>query len=174
MTTYPFISPCIAADALMSDRCFPVSDDKGVGSMPGCRLSFASDASHYPLTPQPVVAPCAAAEAAGLFKGAVRQRVPLVLYSGGTSLSDDAITDGVLVDVPSGFRGLEVLDGDLRVRVQPGVTLQSVNRVLARCGLRLTLDPASEAACTVGGFIAKSSSRMMSGTADRQSACWPG
>jgi D-lactate dehydrogenase len=70
----------------------------------------------------------------------------------------------VLVDTRRAFREIEVLDGGARVRVQPGVTLRAVNARLARYGRRLGPDPASEAACTLGGVIANNSSGMTCGT----------
>lgn len=140
--------------------------DGGVRSSLSHRLAVAPDASHYVLIPQAVAAPTTAAEVAALMRVCSGRRTPLVFRSGGTSLSGQAITDGVLVDVRSGFRGLEVLDGGLRVRVQPGVTLRSVNTVLARYGRRLGPDPASEVACTVGGAIANNSAGMTCGAAD--------
>ncbi|MBB6654192.1 FAD-binding oxidoreductase, partial [Proteus mirabilis] len=62
------------------------------------------------------------------------------------------------------FRDVEVLDGGARVRVQPGVTIRQVNARLAPHGYKLGPDPASEAACTVGGVVANNSSGMACGT----------
>ncbi|MFN8622647.1 MAG: FAD-binding and (Fe-S)-binding domain-containing protein [Chloroflexota bacterium] len=128
------------------------------------RLAYAHDASHVLLTPQAVVVPHDAAEVAALFATATAEGVPLTFRSGGTSLSGQAVTDGVLVDTRRWFRDVEVLDDGARVRVQPGVTLRAVNARLARHGRRLGPDPASEAACTMGGVIANNSSGMTCGT----------
>ena len=46
--------------------------------------------------------------------------VPLTFRSGGTSLSGQAVTDGILVDTRRHFRRIEVLDDGARVRVRPG------------------------------------------------------
>ncbi|WP_010525966.1 FAD-binding and (Fe-S)-binding domain-containing protein [Nesterenkonia sp. F] len=127
------------------------------------RHARAHDASHYLLIPQlAAVAEDAEAVAAALAVAA-DHRTPVTFRAGGTSLSGQACGDGVLLDTRRGFRGIEVLDDGARVRVQPGVTLRAVNARLVRHGRALGPDPASEAACTVGGIIANNSSGMAAG-----------
>src|SRR5690606_31421308 len=58
---------------------------------------------------------------------------------------------------------IEVLDDGARVRVGPGATVRAVNARLAPYGRRLGPDPASEAACTIGGVVANNSSGMLCG-----------
>lgn len=126
----------------------------------------AHDASHFLLIPQAVVVPANASEVGGLLRASAAQGVPLTLRSGGTSLSGQAVTDGVLVDVRRNFRDVEVLDGGARVRVQPGVTVRALNARLAPYGRKFGPDPASESACTIGGVVANNSSGMNCGTVD--------
>ena len=126
----------------------------------------AHDASHFLLIPQAVVTAGNAAEVGGLLRASAAQGVPLTFRSGGTSLSGQAVTDGVLVDVRRNFRDIEVLDDGARVRVQPGVTVRALNARLARYGRKFGPDPASEAACTIGGVVANNSSGMNCGTVD--------
>ncbi len=57
-----------------------------------------------------------------------------------------------------------MLDGGARVRVRPGTTVARVNAALARHGRVLGPDPASAAACTVGGVVANNASGMTAGT----------
>lgn len=126
----------------------------------------AHDASHFLLIPQAVVTAGSAAEVGKLLRASAAQGVPLTFRSGGTSLSGQAVTDGVLVDVRRNFRDIEVLDDGARVRVQPGVTVRALNARLARYGQKFGPDPASEAACTIGGVVANNSSGMNCGTVD--------
>jgi D-lactate dehydrogenase len=125
---------------------------------------MAHDASHYLLIPGAVVTPDSAEQVAALFAASGRQGVPLTFRSGGTSLSGQAVTSGVLVDTRRNFSRVEVLDSGARVRVQPGVTVGQVNVQLARYGRKLGPDPASAAACTIGGVVANNSSGMSCGT----------
>ena len=130
------------------------------------RHAAAHDASHFLLTPQVVVTARNAAEVGRLFAVSARHGVPLTLRSGGTSLSGQAVTDGILVDVRKGFRTTQVLDDGARVRTQPGVTVRRLNAELARYGRKIGPDPASESACTIGGVVANNSSGMACGTVE--------
>ena len=98
--------------------------------------------------------------------GAREAGVPLTLRGGGTSLAGQAGGAGVLVDVRTDWRHAEVLDDGRRIRLQPGLTIRQANARLARYRRRLGPDPASEAACTVGGMVANNSSGMTCGTTD--------
>jgi len=136
----------------------------GVSGRLSDRLAMAHDASHYLLTPEAVVTPRTTDEVVALLCVTAQQGRSLTFRSGGTSLSGQAGGAGVLVDVRRHFRGIEVLDDGLRVRVQPGAVVRAVNTRLARFGRKLGPDPASESACTIGGVIANNSSGMACGT----------
>ncbi|MGC4847421.1 FAD-binding and (Fe-S)-binding domain-containing protein [Micromonospora sp. DT15] len=130
------------------------------------RLAAAHDASPYLFEPQAVVRASSAAEVGALMAGAREAGVPLTLRGGGTSLAGQAGGAGVLVDVRTDWRHAEVLDDGRRIRLQPGLTIRQANARLARYRRRLGPDPASEAACTVGGMVANNSSGMTCGTTD--------
>jgi D-lactate dehydrogenase len=127
------------------------------------RTAMASDASHYLLTPQVVVRPERASQIGELFRVSKEANLGLTFRSGGTSLSGQAVTAGLLVDTRRNFKEIEVLDNGSRVRVQPGATVKQVNIALARFGRKLGPDPASEIACTIGGVVANNSSGMACG-----------
>ncbi|MCR2813850.1 FAD-binding and (Fe-S)-binding domain-containing protein [Microbacterium sp. zg.Y1084] len=127
------------------------------------RVAYASDASHFLLTPNAVVVAEDAAEVARVLRAANASGSRVTFRSGGTSLSGQASGDDLLVDTRQGFRRIEVLDGGARVRAQPGATVRQVNMRLLRTGHRLGPDPASEAACTIGGVVADNSSGMACG-----------
>lgn len=143
-----------------------VADPAQVKTRPIDLHANAHDASHFLLIPQAVVTAGNADEVGRLLRASAAQGVPLTFRSGGTSLSGQAVSDGVLVDVRRNFRDVEVLDGGARVRVQPGVTVRGLNARLAPYGRKFGPDPASESACTVGGVVANNSSGMNCGTVD--------
>ncbi|MFD2420291.1 FAD-binding and (Fe-S)-binding domain-containing protein [Amycolatopsis pigmentata] len=128
------------------------------------RMSHAHDASHFHLVPAAVAKPRDSATIGRLFAAAKTAGIPLTFRSGGTSLSGQAATTGILVDTRSHFRTIEVLDDGLRVRVGPGATIRQINARLAGHGRKLGPDPASEIACTIGGAVANNSSGMACGT----------
>ncbi|WP_308816604.1 FAD-binding oxidoreductase [Pseudonocardia alni] len=160
-----------ATDVLTMLRA-ATGDPAAVGGRLTDRLAHAHDASHFALVPRAVVTPRTAAEV-GRVCGAARDAgLPLAFRSGGTSLSGQAGTDGVLLDVRRHFRDIEVLDDGARVRVGPGATVRQVNARLVRFGRKLGPDPASEVACTVGGVVANNSSGMACGTRANSYATW--
>ena len=130
------------------------------------RLAAAHDASHYQLVPKAVVTPRSAQEVAAVLAATGRHGVPVTFRSGGTSLSGQAVSSGVLLDTRQHFRTIEILDGGAQVRTGPGATVRAVNSRLARFKRKLGPDPASEIACTIGGVIANNSSGMSCGITD--------
>nr|WP_233255598.1 FAD-binding and (Fe-S)-binding domain-containing protein [Naasia lichenicola] len=126
-------------------------------------MAAAHDASHYLLTPQAVATPHNAVEVASAVAAAAAHGVSVTFRSGGTSLSGQAGTDGLLIDTRQHFRQIEVIDRGERVRTGPGATVRAVNMRLLRHGRKLGPDPASEIACTVGGVVANNSSGMACG-----------
>jgi D-lactate dehydrogenase len=130
------------------------------------RRALSHDASHFLLVPQAIVAPRDADEVAKLLRATASAGIDLTFRSGGTSLSGQAGTEGVLADVRKHFTGVEVLDDGRRVRVEPGVTVRQLNAHLAPYGRKFGPDPASEAACTIGGVVANNSSGMACGTVE--------
>ena len=129
------------------------------------RAAYASDASFYRLVPRVVVRPGSLDEIRRLFAFSKQQRIPLTFRAAGTSLSGQAITDGILVDISRYWRTIQPLDGGVRVRVQPGAIGGHVNRALAPLSARIGPDPASIDACMIGGILANNSSGMCCGVA---------
>ncbi len=129
------------------------------------RIAYASDASVYRQVPLAVAQPATLAEVRHLFRLARQWRLPLVFRAAGTSLSGQAVTDGILVDVSRYWRRVEVLEGGARVRVEPGVRGGYVNRLLAPYHRKIGPDPASIDACMMGGILANNSSGMCCGVA---------
>ena len=129
------------------------------------RIAFASDASCYRLVPRAVVLTRSVEEVAALFRLARETRVPLTLRAAGTSLSGQAVTDGILAEVARHWRTVTVEEGGKRFRAQPGALGGAVNAVLRPFGARMGPDPASVNACTLGGILANNSSGMCCGVA---------
>jgi D-lactate dehydrogenase len=127
------------------------------------RITRAADASFYRLIPRAVVLPSSVDEVRALFRLSHEARIPMTFRAAGTSLSGQAVSDGLLVDIARHFRGVTVEDGGRRVRVQPGVIGGAVNRILQRYGVRIGPDPASLNTCTVGGILSNNSSGMCCG-----------
>ncbi len=127
-------------------------------------VRYASDASPYRMFPKVVVVAHDVDDVRSVLAYARRERIPVTFRAAGTSLSGQAQGDGILVDVRRHWAGVAVEDGARRLRARPGTILSRANLALAPHGCRLGPDPASAAACTIGGVIANNSSGMCCGT----------
>ncbi|MGE0506767.1 MAG: FAD-binding and (Fe-S)-binding domain-containing protein, partial [Solirubrobacterales bacterium] len=126
-------------------------------------VRYASDASPYRLLPRAVVMAHDATDVVRVLAYGRERGIPVVFRGGGTSLSGQAQTDGILLDVRRHFRGVAVEAGGTLARVRSGTILGHANRVLAPHGRRLGPDPASTEIATVGGVVANNSGGMRCG-----------
>jgi D-lactate dehydrogenase len=127
-------------------------------------LAYGTDASFYRLVPKVVVRVRDVAEVQAVLALARRHRVPLTFRAAGTSLSGQAVTDSVLVQL-DGWKGRRIVDGGAAVVLGPGVIGAEANALLAPLGRKIGPDPASIGACQVGGIAANNASGMCCGTA---------
>ncbi|HET6898646.1 MAG TPA: FAD-binding oxidoreductase, partial [Vicinamibacteria bacterium] len=134
-------------------------------SRPIDRVARSVDASIYRMIPQVVVRPRDLDEIRALFAYARAHRRHLTLRTAGTSLSGQAVTDDILVELAPFWQAYRVLDEGRRLWSQPGVVGGYLNRVLAPHRRRLGPDPASIDACMIGGIVANNSSGMCCGVA---------
>src|ERR1035437_7206390 len=84
--------------------------------------SYASDAGFYYLRPKAIVHPVSEKEIVALFNFSHSYNVPLTFRTAGTSLSGQATTDGILVDLTQYWSNIKPESNGEQVRVQPGVT----------------------------------------------------
>jgi D-lactate dehydrogenase len=134
-------------------------------SRPIDRLGRSADASIYRLVPEAIVRPRSVAEVRDLFAWASRRGRHMTFRAAGTSLSGQAVSDDVLVEIGPFFRASRVLEDGARVWAQPGVIGAHLNRLLAAHRTRIGPDPASIDAAMVGGILANNSSGMCCGVA---------
>ncbi|WP_100615060.1 FAD-binding and (Fe-S)-binding domain-containing protein [Confluentibacter citreus] len=128
-------------------------------------VSYASDAGFYHLVPKAVVQPINEVEIIALFQFSQTYSIPLVFRTGGTSLSGQSITDGILVDLSHSWKQIAVENNGDTVRVQPGMTGAMVNAHLKKYGKKIGPDPASINAAMMGGIVSNNSSGMCCGVA---------
>ena len=81
-------------------------------------------------------------------------------------MSGQAISDSVLVIATHGFKNYEILDGGLKIKLQPGIRGGMANRYLASYGRKIGPDPASIDSAMIGGIAANNASGMCCGTTD--------
>jgi D-lactate dehydrogenase len=130
------------------------------------RIAYASDASYFHLVPEAVVQPASIDEVCALFNFSRRHQIPLVFRAAGTSLSGQAVTDGILVDISKHWTNYQVSDGGDEVLFQPGIVGGFLNNALKSRRRRLGPDPASIDAAMMGGILANNSSGMCCGVTE--------
>src|SRR2546427_4517796 len=122
-------------------------------------IVYEQDGSIMQVLPEVVVLPGSTEQVAGVVRAARRANVPIVPRGSGTGLAGGAVPaeGGVVISLARMNRILEL---DLRDRiavVEPGVINQDVTKAVAAGGFFFAPDPSSQAACSIGGQIAKHS-----------------
>jgi D-lactate dehydrogenase len=128
-------------------------------------LAYGTDASFYRLVPQLVVRPETEGELQLTLAECRSRGLPVTFRAAGTSLSGQAITDSVLIQMGRGWRSHEILDKGHAIRLQPGVIGARANALLAPYQRKIGPDPASINSCMIGGIAANNASGMCCGTA---------
>ena len=127
------------------------------------RLQWAGDASIYHLIPRVVVLARDGLDVQIILRIAQQFKVKVCFRAGGTSLSGQAVTDGILIVVSRYMRNITVSDDASMVTCEPGAVGSWVNAALAPHHKRIGPDPASIQAAEIGGIIANNASGMCCG-----------
>ncbi len=128
-------------------------------------LAYGTDASLYRLIPQLVVRVESEDEMRRILALAHQYSTPVTFRAAGTSLSGQAVTDSVLLQLGDGWRNWRIGDGAATISLQPGIIGGHANRYLAPYQRKIGPDPASINACQIGGIAANNASGMCCGTA---------
>ncbi len=119
---------------------------------------FTEDMAGYKATPAVVVRPGSEAEVVKIVALASAAKLPIVPRGGGSSLTGASVSKGaIIVDMRRMDAILKVDTVNWHVRAQAGITLEDLNKALAKHGFFFPPDPASSSICTVGGAIAEGS-----------------
>ena len=112
----------------------------------------------YRIAPRGAVLPACREDVLEVLALARREAIPVTARGAGSAVAGQTLGSGIILDFSRGMnRVLEVNRAERWVRVEPGVVLDDLNRMLADQGLRFGPDPASGDQCTVGGMIANNS-----------------
>ncbi len=114
---------------------------------------YASDASIYELRPLGVVRPRSVADVVATVRYAADNQFSIHARGAGSGLAGESLGRGLVMDFSRYFRRV-VADEGSRVRVQPGLVHESLNRYLGRTGRLFGPDPAMRSVTTMGSVIA--------------------
>ncbi len=127
--------------------------------------AWSGDASSYRLIPAAVVFINSEGEVRAVMQAARAEGLPITFRAAGTSLSGQAVTDGVLAVLGDGWRKLDIHPGADQITLGPAVIVAQANAALKKFDRKIGPDPASQATCKIGGVVNNNSSGMCCGVA---------
>ncbi len=122
------------------------------------RGRYATDASHYQITPVGVVAPRTIEEAERAIGIARAEGATVLARGGGTSQAGQTVGQSLVVDCSKYLT--RILDLDVkrqRCTVEPGIVLDDLNRQLKPHGLWFPVDISTSSRATIGGMTGNNS-----------------
>ncbi|MFE3541976.1 FAD-binding and (Fe-S)-binding domain-containing protein [Nocardia sp. NPDC059177] len=118
------------------------------------RVEYSADASNYRVRPALVAFPRVDGDIAATVRFARDNGLAVTARGAGTSVAGNAIGPGVVLDFSRHLNAVLAVDPQARTaRVQPGVVLSDLQRLLRPAGLRFGPDPSTQDRCTLGGMI---------------------
>lgn len=142
-----------------------VIDDARLIRDPLRTLAYGTDASFYRLIPQLIVRVDNEDEVRIVLEEARQRDLPVTFRAAGTSLSGQAVTDSILMQLSDKWKGHRVHEHGHSISLQPGIIGARANQLLAPFQRKIGPDPASINACMIGGIAANNASGMCCGTA---------
>ncbi len=122
------------------------------------RLLYATDASAYKQLPLAVVLPKHVEDIRSLVNFAKKHNTSLIPRAAGTSLAGQVVGGGIVVDVSKYMtKILEINEKEKWIRVEPGVVLDEMNKVLAPKGLFFSPETSTSSRCMMGGMVGNNS-----------------
>ena len=126
-------------------------------------MAYSHDASMYRLVPESVVRPQDEDEIKSLLAYCKDTNTPVTFRAGGTSLSGQSITEGILAETVQNWEQHEILNSGKQIRLQPGVIGARANIYLKPFNRKIGPDPASINVARIGGIVSNNSSGMVCG-----------
>ncbi|HPE57967.1 MAG TPA: FAD-linked oxidase C-terminal domain-containing protein [Bacteroidales bacterium] len=122
------------------------------------RIMYATDASAYRELPIAVAYPKHKEDIRELVRFAKKHNSSLIPRTAGTSLAGQVVGSGIIVDVSKHMnRIIEINTEERWIRVEPGVVLDEMNKVLEPYGLFFSPETSTSNRCMVGGMIGNNS-----------------
>jgi FAD/FMN-containing dehydrogenase len=122
------------------------------------RGRYATDASIYQIEPIGVVVPQNREDAAAAIAIAREEGVPVLARGGGTSQCGQTVARALVIDCSKYLDRVVGIDVEgRRARVEPGVVLDRLNRLLRKDRLFFPVDPSTASRATIGGMTANNS-----------------
>lgn len=115
---------------------------------------YATDASIYQVAPLAAVTPRTIEQVPELLALCTKHRVPVLPRGGGTSLAGQCVNEALVIDVSRFCCDLEwLIPEENACYVQPGMTIDDLNDLIAEHGLFFAPDPSTARQANIGGCI---------------------
>ena len=122
------------------------------------RGRYATDASHYQVTPLGVVTPRTIEQAERAIAICRAEGVAVTPRGGGTSQAGQTVNHALVVDCSQYLNRIVALDAAARrCVVEPGIVLEELNRALKPSGLWFPVDISTASRATIGGMVGNNS-----------------
>jgi FAD/FMN-containing dehydrogenase/Fe-S oxidoreductase len=122
------------------------------------KLIYATDASAYREIPLAVAYPRNDDDIIKIISFARENKISLIPRTAGTSLAGQVVGSGLIVDVSKYLtQTMEINDKEHWVRVQPGVVLDELNKVLEKHELFFGPETSTSNRCMIGGMVGNNS-----------------
>jgi len=122
------------------------------------RLLYATDASAYRQIPVGIALPANIEDVRSLIRFAKKHNSSLIPRTAGTSLAGQVVGAGVVVDVSKHLNNiLEINTAEKWVRIEPGVVLDELNKILETYGLFFSPETSTSSRCMIGGMVGNNS-----------------
>ena len=122
------------------------------------RRLYATDASEYQELPVAVARPKSETDLRRLLAFAAHRGLGIIPRGAGTSLAGQVVGNGIVVDIGRHLNGIVSFDAERRrVRVQPGVIRDELNRFLKPHGVFFTPETSTANRAMIGGMVGNNS-----------------
>lgn len=121
-------------------------------------LAKGTDAGIYRLNPQRVEIVNCDQDVKRVLAACEKEGKSVTFKAGGTSLSGQAVTDSVLVEISQDYGTVEISGDGSYAKFPCGMTGEEANRLLKPYGRKLGPSPASIKSARIGGIVANNSS----------------
>ncbi|WP_298440329.1 FAD-binding and (Fe-S)-binding domain-containing protein [uncultured Ferrimonas sp.] len=129
------------------------------------RFAWSTDGSYFRIVPQLVVTANDLEQVKQTLAIARKYNAPVTFRAAGTSLSGQAVGEGILLRLGyDGFRNIDISDDHKQVSLGAAVIGADANAKLKPFDKKIGPDPATLASCMVGGIINNNASGMCCGT----------
>ena len=119
---------------------------------PFSRILYSTDASIYQMQPVGVVIPNNVDDVLAVMEVARDNRVPVLPRGGGTSLAGQCVNHAIVMDFSKYMdQLLEVNQEEHWARVQPGIVLDQLNKLLLPYNLQYAPDPTTSSRAGASG-----------------------